>query len=296
VRVERGAVPPWAALHAANKKTGLLTKNRVAQQTSYSKKITLGAQKILSQGAEHVDEGSRSKSMTVIAMTHEVGTRGAEIAAMLASRLDLDFADQFFIGNRIADRSARDKGLFEADLFEADLFEAGQCKTGQFDATASPKTSNTAGLRAGLKLDDRQLARYAEAEIQELAAYGNTIVRGWGATSVLRDSGFAIRIRLIAPMEFRLRTIAQCRPALSDAARRQFIERSDSCLASNLEPVLGPDWRAASNYHLVIGVHLTTIDDCVASIERFVRACAHGSSRIVTRRSSETPTDKQQGR
>lgn len=186
--------------------------------------------------------------MTVIAMTHEIGTFGQEIASQLASHIGIDYADQQFLEERIADRSARDKGRCANQSDSA----------GHFDRH--------------LQVDGRRLARHASDEIDELAAYGRILIRGWGAASLLRGNPHIIRIRVWAPMSFRLRVMAARDPTREKEALRRLIESSDACLASNLEPVMGPDWRSSAWYHIVLGTHLVSVDEGVAQLVRFITA------------------------
>jgi cytidylate kinase len=184
--------------------------------------------------------------MTVIAMTHEIGTFGQQVASQLALRIGVDYADQQFLEQRIADRSARDKGL-----------------------SACGCTSGT-NFDSHLQVDGRRLARHARDEIGELAAYGHILMQGWGAASLLRDNPHIFRIRVWAPMSFRLRVMADREPTRNEGSLRRQIERSDTCLASNMQPVLGPDWQSAEFYHVVLGTHVMPVDDCVAQLERFI--------------------------
>ncbi len=195
--------------------------------------------------------------MTVIAMTHETGTQGREIAARLAQRLGVDFADEHFLGQRIADRMVRDKGHFPAGLDQVSVL--GDC----------------------LRIVGRGLRSCATDEIMELAAYDNILMRGWGAASLLSETTHTFRIRLYAPMRARLRVVAARKPAAEARALQDLIEQSDASLSSNLEPVLGADWRTAKHYHLVLNTDLQSVD---ASVDRI--ACIIDAA---TRRARRAP-------
>ena len=195
--------------------------------------------------------------MTVIAMTHETGTQGREIAARLAQRLGVDFADEHFLGQRIADRLVRDKGHFPSGLDQVSVL--GDC----------------------LRIVGRGLRSCAAEEIMELAAYDNILMRGWGAASLLADTPNTFCIRLYAPMRARLRVIAARKPAADARALQDLIEQSDASLSSNLEPVLGADWRTAKHYHLVLNTELQSVD---ASVDRI--ACVIDAA---TRRAQRAP-------
>ena len=180
--------------------------------------------------------------MTVIAMTYEIGTQGRQIASELAVRLGIDFADDQFLERRIADRLMHGKGRV---------------------GTWAQQARN---------VDDWTLARRATDEIMELSAYGNVLIRGWGAASLLRGKAHVIRVRVCAPASFRLRVLAERYPAQDDAALRWLIKHSDACLASNLEPVLGPDWQSDDLYHLKIDAQEMPVSSSVDVLERLIEA------------------------
>lgn len=184
--------------------------------------------------------------MPVIALTHEIGTFGWQIAAMIATHLGLDFADQDFLEGRIANRSMSEEHPAGCPHDAAD------------------------GLGRSLAVDNWSLARHAEDEIRELAAYGNVVVRGWGAPSLLRDTPHVLRVRVVAPPCFRVGVLAAHHPTQSEAELLRLIDGSDTCLASNLEPVLGPEWRSGDFYHLTIGTHEVPIADAVRRIEKLI--------------------------
>ena len=187
--------------------------------------------------------------MPVIAMTHEIGTLGEEVAAELALRLDVEFADQLFLQDRIVDRLAGGKALF----------------TDRQPLQPRPEPHDRS-----LQVDERCLARCAEDEVRELAAYGNVLVRGWGAPTILRGCPHIFRVRVTAPIDARLANLRAASRSQGTAALRRQIESSDACLASNLEPMFGPGWRAGDIYHLVLGMHKLSVSDAVDLIAAYI--------------------------
>jgi len=60
-----------------------------------------------------------------------------------------------------------------------------------------------ASLLERWKLDRKRMSRYTAQEILELAAKGNVLIRGWGATYLLKSVPHVVCVRVCAPMPFR---------------------------------------------------------------------------------------------
>ncbi len=185
--------------------------------------------------------------MTVIAMAFEAGTHSRQIATLLAARLGIEFADIDYLRDRIADRLA--------PRIESH----------------GPHSLSPNSFRAALEMDDHELARTAEDEIRELAAYGNILLRGWGAAYFLRDSPGVVRVRTVASLKYRLAVLAAHHPELSKAERLAVIVENDKCLSSNLEPILGSAWTSPDLYHLAVDVEALGPIEAAREIECFVR-------------------------
>lgn len=195
--------------------------------------------------------------MTVVAMSHELGSLGGEIARDLARRMDLDCVDEVLLQERIADRLAS----ISDTLYGAD-------DRGGFRALQQCRAKS-----------DRLLMRHAMEAMTEMAAYGNVIIRGWGSAYLLRNSPFVLRIRLLAPMDFRLNVLARRNPSWTQCDLRRFILTSDSCLGSNLEPIIGSRWRADELYHLNIDSSIRTKSEIVACIQTFAAKWRHENAK-----------------
>lgn len=184
--------------------------------------------------------------MTVIAMTYETGTHGRQIATKVAASLGILLADRHYLRERLIDRLENRRLQGGCGLEEVAAFNHAH------------------------SIDDRRLARLAEEEVREHTAYGNVLLRGWGAASLLRDMAYVVRVRVWAPLDYRLQILSERNPGLSRGALLQAIAESDSCLSSNLEPVLGPVWRTDDIYHLTLNTETLTVPDAASRIEQLV--------------------------
>ena len=181
-------------------------------------------------------------------MTREVGSGGREVAQRVAERLGLT--------------------LILHELVEHDLAEHLQVG----ESTVHHLLEGGATLRERWKLPSRQLARYTQEEILELAKKGNVLLRGWGACVFLRDVPHVARVRVCAPMAAREQAVMR-RLATDDVdlARRE-IERNDAAHRRTLKSAYGIDEADALQYDLVLNTGRVSIDTCVRMICALVEA------------------------
>jgi cytidylate kinase len=177
--------------------------------------------------------------MAVIAMTREMGSLGKDVAAGLAEQMGLTVVHHELVEHHLAERlGVKESAVHRYLEGEASLFER-------------------------WKIDKQKLSRYTAEEILELAQKGNVIIRGWGATGVLRHLPHVLRIRVCADMAFRER-VMMVRLGLTDAtAARREIERSDAAHAGIVRGFFGVDWQNPLLYHLVVNTSGVPVETCV---------------------------------
>lgn len=186
--------------------------------------------------------------MAVIAMTREMGTLGKDVAAGLAERLGLEVVHHELVENDIATRS----GLGESEVRR---FLGGE-----------------ATLLGQWRMDRRRLSQFTAQEILELAARDNVVIRGWGATYLLRDVPHVVCVRICAPMEFRIREMMQ-RLCINDAAAAEReIERSDGAHNGTMQRLFGADWTDATLYAAAFNTAHIPPAQCVEQIVQLVES------------------------
>ena len=121
--------------------------------------------------------------MAVIAMTREMATLGKDVSAGLAERLDLMIVHHELVEHDIAALS----GMRESEVHR---FLEGE-----------------ASLIERWRVDRKKLSHYTAQEVLELAAKGNVLIRGWGATYLLRSVPHVVCVRICAPLPFRARVL-----------------------------------------------------------------------------------------
>lgn len=194
--------------------------------------------------------------MAVIAMTREMATLGRDVAAGLAERLGLQVVHHELVAHDIAERS----GMRES---EVQRFLEGE-----------------ASLLERWRLDRARMSRYTSEEILELAVKGNVLIRGWGATYLLREVPHVLCVRICAPMPAREQVLMQ-RLGISDrgAARRE-IERNDAAHNGTMQRLFGIDWTDPALYALVLNTARIPIPDCVEHIVRAVQSPAFAETPV----------------
>ena len=166
--------------------------------------------------------------MAVIAMTREMGTLGKDIAFGLAETLDLR--------------------IVHHELVEHDLAQ----RLGIQESAVHHYLEGSASMLERWRIDKKKLSRFTAVEILELVQEGNVVIRGWGATALLKDIPHVLRVRVCAPMPFREKVMME-RLGINDAATvRREIERSDSAHARTITSFFGIDWENPIHYNMVI--------------------------------------------
>ena len=185
--------------------------------------------------------------MTIIAMTREIGTCGSLVAEQLAERLGLTLVGDEFLQCRIADRR-----------------ELPGC-----DPSGMPPR-RAANLKA-LVVQHHRRDRAAAEEIYELAAYGNVLIRGWKAVSLLQSRSDVFRVRICASMSFRIAVLAARTAGVREADLRRRIEQSDAREGNNQRWIDADGAMEPSLFHLVLNTELMPVAACVAQLALLVR-------------------------
>lgn len=97
------------------------------------------------------------------------------------------------------------------------------------------------------------------AVIQELQQ-DNIAFIGRGGNFLLQDIAACLRVRLIAPEDFRVQQVAR-EYAVSDAEARKMVHQSDSSRSKFCEYYYGKSWRDPANYDLVVNMETISMEE-----------------------------------
>jgi len=107
-------------------------------------------------------------------------------------------------------------------------------------------------------------------EVLELASIPEPVVlRGWGATALLRSVDHVLRVRVTAPFETRIANLRKRVPNPDDEKIKQEIAYSDEAHGAIMRRHFNVDYRDPALYHLVLNTGEMPVTECV---ERIVAA------------------------
>jgi cytidylate kinase len=184
--------------------------------------------------------------MTVLAMTQEMATLGKDVALGVAEKLGLKLV-RHEIGDEVADRMRVNRSLIR---------RAREGKAGWLEKRG---------------YDDRSFALYGAEQVFDLALEGNVLIRGWGATSLLKDIGSVPCIRVCAPLANRMQWLMERLETDDEDLVREEIERSDNAHGARIRQNFGIDWTDPLQYHLVLNTGFVSIAGCVEQVVHLSR-------------------------
>ena len=184
--------------------------------------------------------------MTVIAMTQEMATLGKDVAAGVAEALNLKLV-RHELGDDVAELLNVKKSLVRSMR---------EGKAGWFERR---------------EIDQGRFAVYAATQVFDLALEGDVLIRGWGATSLLRPVKHVPCIRVCAPLEIRVKRLMARLDTDDDAFAREEIERSDSARAARTRANFGVDLGDALLYDVVLNTGRLSVRSCVDQVIELTR-------------------------
>lgn len=180
--------------------------------------------------------------MPVIALTQGMGSLAQDIAEQLASELGVATL-QHEVAERVANKMHVSKSLINR-------LRAGK-----------------AGTIERLTADRESIAVYTAAEVLDAAARGNVVLRGWGATCLLRSVPHVPCVRIMRPFEKRVQWLmAELDTDDADVAAAE-IRRSDQANAARMHEQFGVEWGDPSLFDMVLNTDRLSVDTCVQQIK-----------------------------
>jgi len=164
--------------------------------------------------------------MSVITISRQLGSLGTTLGRLVASRLGYRLAHR-----EIINQAARISG--NPDLALATIDELGLL---------------------GIQPEEDAYRAYLEAMrlvIERLARGGRVVIVGRAGQSILQDWAGVLHVRVVAPLEVRVRRIVEAHGISAGAARAQ-VEDSDRYRAHYLQRFYHTRWDAPALYHLII--------------------------------------------
>ena len=180
--------------------------------------------------------------MPVIALTQGMGSLAQDIAEQLAAELNLTTL-QHEVAEHVASKMHVSKSLI------------------------SRLRSGKAGAIERLTADRDAMAIYSAEEVLEAAARGNVVLRGWGATALLRPVPHVPCIRVLRPFAKRVQWLMTELDTDDIEAAEAEIRRSDEANAARMHDQFGVNWGDPVLFDLVLNTDRLSVDTCVQQIK-----------------------------
>lgn len=181
--------------------------------------------------------------MPVIALTHEMGSLAKDVALKLAEAGGLAVMRHEVLDN-IAGRMHVPTSMI------------------------SRLREGKAGLVERLSTDKERVAIYTEQELYALAARGNIVLRGWGATAVLRAVPHVVTVRVTRTFDRRVDWLMEHLGTDDRSFAEAEVRRSDNAHASRMHSLYGVTWGDPVLYDIVLNTDRISVDSCVAVIQQ----------------------------
>lgn len=207
--------------------------------------------------------------MTVITISHELGSGGRAIGRAVAGELSLDYIDHEIVQQVAWQLNMREE---VAALRE----EHTEGIVGQILHVFADGPSIFLGvppLEPDLRIDEATCHRATQAVIVAAARNNLTLIVGHGANFALASYLGVLNVFIYAPTDHRAHALAK-REGISLDKARQEIARSDQSRAGYIRHRYHTHWKNPDNYDLMLNTAALDTEQCV---EMIVSAWRRGS-------------------
>ena len=184
--------------------------------------------------------------MPIIAITREMGSLGKDVARGLGEALGLPVIYHEVI-DHLADRMRVRKSHVIRLL----------------DGSAS--------ILERLTADKTSLSIFTADEIYALAAKGGAIIRGWGATHLLREVPHAMRVRVCAPFDLRRQRMMERLNSSDEQLIGEEIRVNDEAHTAIMRRHFDVQWTDSEHYDLVLNTKRISVEECVCEVLALAR-------------------------
>ena len=192
--------------------------------------------------------------MPVVAMTQEMATLGKDVALGVAEALDLQQV-RHEVGDVVAGRMHVKKSLIR---------RIREGKASRVEKWAA---------------DEKTISIFTAEEVFDRAVKGNVLIRGWGATLLLRSVPHIPCVRVCAPLELRVKRLMERLETDDEGLARHEIEVDDAARAARMGEHFNVKWGDPTLYDLTLNTERIPIPTCVDQVVALVRSPAFQETR-----------------
>ena len=164
--------------------------------------------------------------MTVVAISRELGSGGNAIAAALAKKLGFEYVEREVILQAAHAHGVPEEKIAQVEEHRLSLWE-------RFDE------------------EKRRYLIFLEAAYYSFAEKGNVVTASRGGPFFLRDVSHALKVRIMAPFEVRVRRVME-QEKLDQKAAAAKVRSYDRELSGRIDYLFGLDWALPEHYDLVV--------------------------------------------
>lgn len=191
--------------------------------------------------------------MAIVVMTREMGTLGKEVAREFARRKNCPVLHHEMVRSPSERQAYREESevyrFLEGTEAELEYWRSNRAHQGYL----------------------------TPAEIIEIALDGDVLIRGWGATRLLKSVPNVLAVRVCAPMAFRTGIMMKRLGVDARTARRE-IDLSDAAHSRTFLRFWETDWRDPTNYDLVFNTAHVTPETCAEMLLDAAAGSHHAES------------------
>jgi cytidylate kinase len=218
--------------------------------------------------------------VTVVTVSRELGSRGDQIAQLVAERLGLSIVDRERLHWAALATGASEAALHELEMWEEERWVDRILQWLRSVPATPPEESDSAGFvlpmtdpLAGIfspvlppaSIAIAELVKVLNRVIEQRADEDNVLFLGQGAEVLLRRHPKALHVRITADLAYRVATLLE-QTGLSKSAVQRRLRASDQERAEYVRRYHNTHWDDARNYHLVINTGLVPLDMAVELI------------------------------
>lgn len=189
--------------------------------------------------------------MPIVTIAHETGSGGPEIGTALAERLGYRYVDREMISQAARQYGVTEDKLAQLDETKPSLFE-------RFD------------------VETRQYISIIQSGLYDVAEEDNVVINSRGGQILLRGITHALRIRVIAPFELRVKRVmdkmtGRMGESVDVRTTAEMVRRSDHEKHGRMRYLYDVDWGDPALYDLVLNTEKLSTAAAVDMMSGLVR-------------------------
>jgi cytidylate kinase len=186
--------------------------------------------------------------MPIIAITREMGSLGKDVARGLGDALGLPV-----IYHEVIDHLADKMRVRRSHVVRL--------------------LDGKAGLLERLTADKTSMSIFTADEVFAAAAADKgAVIRGWGATHLLREVPHAVCVRVCAPFELRRQRMMERLGCEDQDQVTEEIRANDQAHTAIMRRHFDLQWTEPEHYDVVLNTKRVTVDQCIAEVLALVRS------------------------